>query len=148
MPTSLNPRIEYELKELISDIAGREHTISETAANLIQIGIVIRQEGLEPEIVGPLGIPRPFAKISLGDQTGELRTEISDTVADELVSEFDNKPTTAAREAIRLGILAVAEDEFTVEGPAGGPRPFAKIEFDALEDGEILSLIEDLQARL
>ncbi|GGK82834.1 hypothetical protein [Haloarcula sebkhae] len=148
MATSLNPRVEYELKELISDLAGRDHTISETAADLIQIGVTIRKEELEPEIVGPLGIPRPFAKISLGDQTGELRTEISDALADELVSEFDNKPNTATREAIRLGILAVAEDEFTVEGPAGGPRPFAQIEFETLEDAEVLNLIKDLQARL
>lgn len=148
MASSLNPRLEYELKELITEIAGRDRTISETAADLIKIGIAIRGQGVEPEIIGPLGIPRPFAKISLGDQTSELRTEISDEIADDLVEYFDNKPNTAAREAIRLGILAVAEDEFTVQGPAGGPRPFAEIDIGEIDASEIVQLIEDLRTRV
>lgn len=148
MPTSLNPRLEYELKELIKDLAGRDRTISDTAADLIKIGIVVRKENIEPKIVGPLGLPRPFAKISLGEQTSELRTEISDGMVDDLVADFDNKPNTAAREAIRLGILAVATDEFTVQGPVGGPRPFADIEVNDIENTEIIELIEQLRDRL
>jgi len=148
MPTSLNPRLEYELKELIGDIAGRDRTISDTAANLIRIGIEVRRDDIEPKIVGPLGLPRPFAKISLGEQTSELRTEISDELADELVEHFDNKPNTAAREAIRLGILTVANDKFTVQGPIGDPRPFAEIEVDEIEAREIVELIKQLRARL
>ncbi|MFB6187130.1 MAG: hypothetical protein ABEI86_09725, partial [Halobacteriaceae archaeon] len=134
--------------ELITDIAGRERTISETAAELIEIGIAVRREGIEPNIVGPLGIPRPFAKINLGDQTSELRTEVSDEIVDELVDLFSNKPNTAAREAIRLGILAVAENEFTVEGPVGDPRPFAKIKVDQIDSPEIVELVNDLRSRL
>ena len=148
MPSSLNPRLEYELKELIEDIAGRDRTISGTAADLIRIGIEIRRSDVEPKIVGPLGLPRPFAKISLGDQTSELRTEVSDTTADELVEYFDNKPNTAAREAIRLGILAVAADEFTVKGPAGGPRPWAEIDLDGVNDQDIVNLVEELRSRI
>lgn len=148
MTTSLNPRVEYELKELIEDIAGREGTISDTAADLIRVGIAVRKYDVEPKIVGPLGLPRPFAKISLGERTGELRTELSDEITTELVEEFDNKPNTAAREALRLGILAVAEDEFTVEGPVGGPRPFAEIEISDIKDQDITELIEDLRTRL
>jgi len=148
MSTSLNPRLEYELKELIKDIAGRNGTISDTAADLIRIGIAIRQEDIEPKIVGPLGLPRPFAKISLGEQTSELRTEVTDEIEDDLVAHFDNKPNTAAREAIRLGILAVAADKFTIQGPVGGPRPFADIEINEIEDTEIIELVEQLQDRL
>lgn len=148
MTTDLNPRIEYEIKEVISNIAGREMTIKDTAAELIQVGIAVRTNDIEPEIVGPLGVPRPFAKISLGDQMSELRTEVDDTVADQLVNRFDNKPNTAAREALRLGVLAVAQDAFTVEGPAGGPRPFAKIELDDLNDPEIMSTIDELRSQL
>jgi hypothetical protein len=148
MPTALNPRLEYELKELIEDIAGRDRTISDTAADLIEIGIAVRKEDVEPKIVGPLGVPRPFAKISLGEQTSELRTEIRDTAADELVEYFDNKPNTAAREAIRLGILAVAVDEFTIQGPIGGPRPFAEIKISEIDNQEIVELIQDLRSRI
>lgn len=148
MTTDLNPRIEYEVKEVISGLAGREKTIKETAAELIQIGIGIRTHDIEPEIVGPLGIPRPFAKISLGDQMSELRTEVDDEIADELVNRFDNKPNTAAREALRLGVLAVAQDAFTVEGPAGGPRPFAEIELDELNDTDLTNKIDELRNEL
>lgn len=148
MPSSLNPRLEYELKELTTNIAGRDRTISETAAELIRIGIEVRKEEIEPEIIGPLGLPRPFAKITLGEQTSELRTEISDELADELVEYFDNKPNTAAREAIRLAILTVANKEFTVQGPVGGPRPFAEIRIDQIEDSEIVELVERLRDRI
>lgn len=148
MTTDLNPRIEYEVKEVISGLAGREKTIKETAAELIQIGIGIRTHDVEPEIVGPLGIPRPFAKISLGDQMSELRTEVDDETADELVNRFDNKPNTAAREALRLGVLAVAQDAFTVEGPGGGPRPFAEIELDELNDTDLTNKIDELRNEL
>lgn len=148
MATRLNPRIEYEIKEVISDIAGRDKTIKETAAELIQIGVGIRTHDVEPKIVGPLGIPRPFAKLSLGDQMSELRTEVDDDLADELVNRFDNKPNTAAREAIRLGVLAVAQDAFTVKGPVGGPRPFAEIDLNELNDPELRTQIEDLREEL
>jgi len=148
MVVELNPRLEYEIKELVTDIAGRDRTISNTASDLIKIGIAVRSNDIEPEIVGPMGIPRPFAKIRLGDQSSELRTEISEEMADQLVDIFDNKPNTAAREAIRLGILAVAQDEFTVQGPIGGPRPFAKIKVEEIDDTDINELIKELQTRL
>lgn len=145
MTAKLNPRIEYEVKEVVSDIAGRDRTIKETAAELIQIGIGIRSQDIDPKIVGPLGIPRPFAKLSLGDQMSEIRTDIDDDIADQLVNQFDNKPNTAAREAIRLGVLAVAQDAFTVEGPVGSPRPFAEIELSELDDTELKNQIEALR---
>lgn len=145
MTTKLNPRIEYEVKEVVSDIAGRDRTIKETAAELIQIGIEIRSHDIDPKIVGPLGIPRPFAKLSLGDQMSEIRTDIDDELVDQLVNHFDDKPNTAAREAIRLGVLAVAQDAFTVEGPVGGPRPFAEIELSELDDTELRNQIEALR---
>lgn len=148
MTTALNPRIEYEVKEVVSDIAGRDKTIKQTAAELIQIGVGVRAHDIEPQIVGPLGIPRPFAKISLGDQMSELRTEIDDDLADRLVNQFDNKPNTAAREAIRLGVLAVAQDAFTVKGPVGGPRPFAEIDLNELSDTDLIDQIETLQNEL
>jgi len=145
MTAKLNPRIEYEVKEVVSDIAGRDRTIKETAAELIQIGIGIRSQDIDPKIVGPLGIPRPFAKLSLGDQMSEIRTDIDDDIADQLVNQFDNKPNTAAREAIRLGVLVVAQDAFTVEGPVDGPRPFAEIELSELDDTELRNQIEALR---
>ncbi len=148
MSKSLSPRIEIELKEAVEDIAGSDWTFGETAAKLIEIGVAVRESGAEPEIRGPFGLPRPFAKISLGDRMTELRTELSDDVSERLIDQFNNKPNTAAREALRLGIYTVAGEEFAIEGPTGGPRPFATIEISDIESTQAIELIEEVKQRL
>ncbi len=145
MPKSLNPRVETELKRAIEEYTGADRTISQTAADLIRIGIEVRKSGIEPEIKGPFGLPRPFAKVSLSDQMTELRTEIGEETHDELIEYFSSKPNTAAREAIRLGVFTVAGDRFEIEGAEGGPRPFAKIEVDDVNDPEVRELIRELR---
>ena len=42
-------------------------------------------------------------------------------------AEFDDKPNTAARRAIRLGVITVAGEKITIRGPKGAVRPFARI---------------------
>ncbi|WP_141463031.1 hypothetical protein [Salinadaptatus halalkaliphilus] len=148
MAKSLNPRIEVEIKEAVEELAGADYTMNETASKLIQIGVSTRKSGIEPEIKGPFGLPRPFAKIKLGDRMTELRTEVNDELADQLVDEFDNKPNTAAREALRLGLFTVANNEFEIKGPLGGPRPFAEIDLSGLNDPEVQGFVRDLRARL
>ncbi|WP_411967474.1 hypothetical protein [Haloferax sp. YSSS75] len=148
MAKQLNPRVESEIRKAIDDIAAGEWTISDTAAKLIRIGIAVRESGAEPKIEGPFGLPRPFAKISLGDTMVELRTEVSEDTADRLTNEFDNKPNTAAREALRLGVIAVSMDELKIRGPAGEPRPFAQIELDEIGDHDVRKLIQELSDRL
>jgi hypothetical protein len=145
MSKSLNPRVETELKRAIEEYAGADRTISQTAADLIKIGIGVRESGIEPEIKGPFGLPRPFAKVSLSDQMTDFRTEIDEETHDELIENFSSKPNTAAREAIRLGVFTVAGDQFEIEGPEGGPRPFADIEVDSVDDPEVRELIEELR---
>ena len=148
MAESLNPRVEWEIREAIEEISQGDWTISETASKLLQIGVAIRESGNEPKIEGPFGLPRPFAEISLSDRMTELRTEIDDDLAERLTQEFDNKPNTAAREAIRLGVIAVAGEAFKIKGPEGGPRPFAQISLEGNDLSEPRELLEELRERL
>lgn len=148
MTESLNPRVEWEIREAIDEISQGEWTISETAGKLLQIGVAIRESGSEPKIEGPFGLPRPFAEISLGDRMTELRTEIDDDLAERLTKEFDNKPNTAAREAIRLGVIAVAGKQFKIKGPEGGPRPFAQISIEGIDDSKARELLKNLRKRM
>jgi len=148
MATSLNPRVEWEIREAIEEISQGEWTISETAAKLLQIGVAIRESGNEPKIEGPFGLPRPFAAISLSDRMTEIRTEVDDDLTNRLTTEFDNKPNTAAREAIRLGVMAVAGNQFKITGPEGAPRPFAKISLEKDSDSEAALLLDEMQSRI
>jgi len=148
MSKPLNPRVEVEIREAIDEISQGEWTISDTAAKLIYIGIAVRESGAEPEITGPFGLPRPFAEISFGSRMTELRTEIDDNLAEKLQSLFSNKPNTAAREALRLGVIAAASDQFEIKGPEGGPRPFANISLGSIDDEEATNLLEEIRARL
>jgi len=148
MAKSLNPRVEIEIREAIDQIAQGEWTISDTAAKLIRVGVAVREAGAEPEITGPFGLPRPFAEISLGDRMTELRTDIAEDLAERLQSEFSNKPNTAAREALRLGVIAAANDQFNIKGPEGAPRPFAEISLGSIKDEEASSLLEEIRERL
>lgn len=148
MVESLNPRVEWELREAIEEISQGEWTISETAAKLLLIGVAIRESGNEPKIEGPFGLPRPFAEISLSDRMTEIRTEIDNDLAERLTSEFDNKPNTAAREAIRLGVIAVAGDQFKIKGPEGSPRPFAQISLESSNDPVASDLLGEFRNRI
>lgn len=148
MTESLNPRVEWEIREAIEEISQGEWTLSDTAAKLLRVGVAIRESGNEPKIEGPFGLPRPFAQISLSDRMTEIRTEIDDGLAERLTNEFDNKPNTAAREAIRLGMIAAAGDQFKITGPEGAPRPFTRINLDAADDDEAQEILEELRERV
>lgn len=146
MTTSLSPRIDQDIREVIDDLAHPDSTIDDVAEELIRIGIVVRDANKEPVIEGPLGLPRPYAEISLSKSKTEIRTSVEEEVADELTKKFDNKKNTAAREALRLGVLTVAGGEFTVKGPVGGPRPFAQIEI--AENQDIYTTVEKFKNKL
>jgi len=148
MTEALNPRVEWEIREAIDEISQGDWTISETANKLLRIGVTVRESGNEPKIEGPFGLPRPFAEISLSDRMTELRTETDDDLAERLTREFDNKPNTAAREAIRLGVLVVAGDQFKIRGSEGGPRPFAQVSLEGIDDNETHQLLEKLKERI
>lgn len=148
MSKSLNPRVEWDIKDGVEKIAQGEWTISDTAAKLLHIGIAVREADAEPQIEGPFGLPRPFAEISLSDRMTELRTEVNDEIAERLTDEFDAKPNTAARQAVRLGVMAAASDQFKINGPEGGPRPFAGISIEGLNDPKAREYLEQIRQRL
>lgn len=148
MSESLSPRIDVNFRQAIDEIAQGERQIGETAAKLIHIGIAVREVGAEPEITGPFGLPRPFAKISLSDMKTEIALELDDDLYERLINEFNSKKNTAAREALRLGVFTVADDQFEITGPAGGPRPFAGIEIDKIDNREVRDLISEFREQV
>lgn len=148
MAKDLNPRVEREIRKAIQEISQGEWTISDTAAKLLRIGVVVRESGNEPRIEGPFGLPRPFAKINLSDQMTEIRTEIDNDLAERMTTEFDNRPNTAAREAIRLGLIAVAGHQFKIKDPEGIPRPFAQISLADNDNEAVRELTQTIRDRL
>ena len=148
MVTNLNPRVETEIREAIDEISQGEWTIGETAAKLLRIGVVVRESGKEPKIEGPFGIPRPFANIKLSDRMTVIRTEIDEELTERMQAEFDDKPNTAARRAIRLGVITVAGEKITIRGPKGAVRPFARISLSGYEDEAVVSSYEELRERI
>jgi len=132
---SINLRLESGLKEAVSKISQsvegdtRPTDLSKTAQKLIIIGIGAEKSGIQGKVVGPFGIlPRPFATASFGGEKVTMGTQLTEDNIEDLKEIFENKKHTAAREALRLGVIMVQAEELDVEGPLGGPRPFAEIE--------------------
>ncbi|AZH26024.1 hypothetical protein [Haloplanus aerogenes] len=140
---SVNLRIEQGLKDTVANVAinlegdSRPSDLSKTARKLILIGLGARQANIEPDIVGPLGvIPRPFAEISFGGEKVTMGTQLRAETLEELQAAFETKKHPAAREALRLGLIIVQSDNLKMEGPLGGPRPFANINVEEHVVGE------------
>lgn len=131
---SINLRVESRLRDRVAELAkrvegdSRPSDLSKTAQKLIHVGLALRKSGVEPEIEGPFGvISRPFASIEFGGEKVTFGTQLTTDVIEELQGAFTNKKHTAAREALRLGIIAVYLNKLDITGPLGGPRPFADV---------------------
>jgi len=62
---------------------------------------------------------------------------------------FDEKPHTAAREALRLGVIAVQLNQLNLTGPLGASRPFATISLDdELSDTQALAYLRELRTHI
>jgi len=141
---SLNLRIESGLRdnvrELAQDIEGddRPSDLSKTARKLIVIGIGAERAGIQGHIKGPFEIPRPFASVDFGGEKDTMGTQLSPNEVDDLQTVFDDKKHTAAREALRLGVIIVKANDPSIDirGPANFLRPFAEISIDDNVDGE------------
>jgi len=153
---SINLRVESGLHETVTELAAlsegdtRPTDLSRTARKLILIGLAFRREGLEPQYEGPLGIlPRPFATPTFGGESVTFGTQLESDAYDELQSVFDEKPHTAAREALRLGVIAVQLNQLNLTGPLGASRPFATISLDdELSDTQALAYLRELRTHI
>lgn len=149
---SVNLRVESGLRDRVAKIARqvegdtRPSDLSTTAQKLIYVGLALRKSGIEPEFEGPLGvIPRPFATIEFGGETVTFGTQLSTSVLDELTAAFSEQKHPSAREALRLGVIALELDDLTVTGPLGGSRPFANVTLsEHIEDERGRNAIEEL----
>jgi hypothetical protein len=155
---SLNLRLENGLKEQVAELAlemygdSRPSDLSKTAHKLMLVGIGGEKAGIQEKVVGPLGIlPRPFATAEFGGEKVTMGTHLLEDELAELQSVFDAKKHTAAREALRLGVIIVkaGELEADIEGPLGIFRPFAEMDIDDNVEGDaaIEALAEIKQSR-
>jgi hypothetical protein len=140
---SVNLRIETNLKEMVERVSrallgeDRPSALSTTAEKLIIIGLGAQKAGIEPQVVGPLGVlPRPFTTPSFGGEKETMGTQLRTETLEELQDYFDTKKHTAAREALLFGILIVQLDDLKLEGPLGGSRPFAELDVDERVAGD------------
>lgn len=153
---SINLRVESGLQETVAELAAlsegdtRPTDLSRTARKLILIGLAFRRDGLEPQYEGPLGIlPRPFATPTFGGDSVTFGTQLEIAAFEELQTAFDEKPHTAAREALRLGVMAVQLDQVELTGPLGIPRPFADFNLeDELTDTQALAYLRELRTHI
>lgn len=145
---SLNLRIEAGLKDEVSKIAedvegdSRPSDLSTTAQKLILVGIGAERAGVQEKVVGPLGIlPRPFATAEFGGEKTSMGTQLTAEQLDELQTVFEAKKHTAAREALRLGVVMIQagslDTDMDIEGPLGIFLPFAEMEIDEEVEGEL-----------
>lgn len=152
---SINLRVESGLRDRVSKLAksvegdNRPSDMSKTAQKLIHVGLALRKSGIEPEFEGPLGIiPRPFASIEFGGEKLTFGTQLSEETLRELTREFSEKKHTSAREALRLGVIALELNELDVTGPLGGPRPFANVTLEEhFDDERGQAALRELQSR-
>jgi len=140
---SINLHVESGLRDRVAELAkavegdSRPSDLSKTAQKLIHIGVALRKSGLEPDIEGPFGvIKRPFASIEFGGDTVSFGTQLTADMIDELTALFTEQKHPAAREALRLGVIAVYLNDLDITGPLGGPRPFAQVDISEHFDDE------------
>ena len=153
---SINLRVESGLHETVADLAAlsegdtRPTDLSRTARKLILIGLAFRRDGLEPQYEGPLGVlPRPFATPTFGGDSVTFGTQLETAAYDAVETVFDEKPHTAAREALRLGVIAVQLDQLELTGPLGLSRPFAEVDLDdKLTDTQALAYLRELRTHI
>lgn len=137
---SLNLRIQEGLRDHIANIArGVEdgdsaRELSATAENLIYVGMGMKiadqrsDDSVLPTFEGPFGIlPRPWAEPSFDGDDIRLSTRVDTDTIDTLERAFNKTKHTAAKQALRLGVILIEKDAITIRGPEGVRRPFAKI---------------------
>lgn len=146
---SLNLRIQEGLRDHITDIARQveggdsPRELSATAENLIYVGMGIKSadnhsdDAVLPTVEGPFGVlPRPWAEPSFDGDDVRLSTRVDTETIETLERAFNKTKHTAAKQALRLGVILIEKDEITLRGPEGIRRPFANIDIQDEIHGE------------
>lgn len=107
----LTIRMETALKQVIQRYADTTNAnLSQTIRNLIDLGIGYAQE--KPvTIQGPLGMTRPLSKLVYGDAQIRLSVWVDEEQITHAAQLFDERETSAIREAIRLGFIMLHADK-------------------------------------
>ena len=137
---SLNLRIQEGLRDHVAEIARNveggdsPRELSATAENLIYVGMGMkcadnRSDGsVLPTFEGPFGVlPRPWAEPAFDGDDVRLGTRVDTDTIDTLERAFNKTKHTAAKQALRLGVILIEKDAITIRGPEGVRRPFAKV---------------------
>jgi hypothetical protein len=128
-------RIEEALKIIVEKLSRHlDRSFSQVARDLALVGIEVQQSG-GVEIVGPIGMSRPLAKLSFGGtKQSRLSIWIDEDLEQQLQSTFGGTVRGAFREAVRLGILMLKPEVIEIRGPFGSIRPFAHVTFPELSE--------------
>lgn len=146
---SLNLRIQEGLRDHVADIARNveggdsPRELSTTAENLIYVGMGMKcadqrsGDSVLPTFEGPFGVlPRPWAEPAFDGDDVRLGTRVDTDTIDTLERVFDKTKHTAAKQALRLGVILIEKDAITIRGPEGVRRPFAKVNVEEEIYGE------------
>ena len=139
--------IEENLKSCVNTLATRNRpgkSLSEVTRDLILVGIDLAGQG-DLEITGILGTRRPFAEISFGGPPARLGLRVDQDFVQNLEASFELPARTAARNAIRLGLTALAPGEVGIVGPGGLRRPLASFELPEIRGQEAKEALERLR---
>ena len=107
----LTIRIETILKHVIQRYADTtDANLSQTIRNLIDLGIGYAQEKIVT-IHGPLGMTRPLSKLVYGDTQIRFSVWVEEEQITQATQLFNERETSAIREAIRLGFIMLHADK-------------------------------------
>jgi hypothetical protein len=146
---SLNLRIQEGLRDHVANIArdveggDSPRELSTTAENLIYVGMGMKyadqrsDDSVLPTFEGPFGVlPRPWAEPAFDGDDVRLGTRVDTDTIDTLERAFNKTKHTAAKQALRLGVILIEKDAITIRGPEGIRRPFAKVKIQEEIHGE------------
>jgi len=139
-------RIQESLKSFIEELARRSRwSVSEVSSELAWLGIGVKEKG-GVEIVGPLGLRRPFSTWDFGGKKARLTLWIEKKLSDRLEEEFRKSTRSSLREAIHLGTIAFQPREVKIQGTVfGAERPLALIDVPKIRDERAKMALEKLQ---
>lgn len=139
-------RVQEALKSFIEELARRSRwSLSDVSSELAWLGIGVKEEG-GVEIVGPLGLRRPFSTWDFGGKKARLTLWIDRKLSDRLQEEFRKNVRSSLREAIHLGTIAFQPKEVKIKGTVFGiERPLAIIDVPKIKDERARMALEKLR---
>jgi hypothetical protein len=126
----LDVRVEGWIRMFIERAAKRKGVkVSDIFRDLVVLGIDLKRSG-GFEIVGPFGLRRSLAMLDFGGGADRIGVRLEKNLTKELERVFGDNARSAARQAVRLGILRISPGKVKIRGALFGlERPFAQIKF-------------------